>query len=189
MPDKLAHYVAAHPDTEVRMIVDNTENLLHQIDGGALDFAVIEGNFLKSEYGYRVWCTQRFIAVCGASYPFLKPPRVLSDLFAERIILREPGSGSREIFERRIGEGNGSIRDFKQVIEVGSIHAIKALVAAGCGITFLYEAAAAPELSNGLLKAIDLTDFNVSHSFSAVWRKNSLYTDEYQKLFSELLDG
>jgi len=185
LPDRLARYIANHPDTEIRMIVDNTANLLRQIDDGSLDFAVIEGYFHKSEYDYQAWRSERFIAVCAATYQFHKLPRILSDLFDERILLRESGSGSREILERRIEENNDSIRDFRQVIEIGSIHAIKSLVAAGCGITFLYEAAVAPELAGGILKKIELSDLNIIHNFSVVWRKNSLYADEYRTIFTE----
>jgi DNA-binding transcriptional LysR family regulator len=187
LPNMLARYVRSHPDAEVRMIVDNTENLLRQLDSGALDFAVIEGYFQKADYDYQSWSSQRFIAVSAASHIFQKPPQVISDLFEERILLREPGSGSREIFERHIEESNASVQDFRQIVEIGSIHAIKALVTAGCGITFLYEAAAATELASGILKAINLSDFNVTHSFSAVWRKKSLYADQHLQKFSELL--
>jgi DNA-binding transcriptional LysR family regulator len=187
LPEKLAGYIGAHPQTDIRMLVDNTEILLKRMDEGELEFSVIEGYFPKSEYDYQNYSNERFIAVCGAAYPFVKKPKILSDLFRERIILREPGSGSREIFERQIEERNYSIRDFRQIIEIGSIHAIKSLVAAGCGITFLYEAAARPELKTGLLRTIPLADFEVYHPFSMIWRKNSIYKQKYREIFNRLL--
>ena len=92
----------------------------------------------------------------------------IENLFGSCIIVREPGSGTREILERYLNERNCSISDFQRVIEVGSIRAIKSLVSANCGITFLYEAAAAQDLRDGTLRKIPLIDFERSNSFTIV---------------------
>lgn len=189
LPGRLARYITEHPETDVRMPVDNTENLLRRLDGGELEFAVIEGYFPKSEYDYEICSSEHYIAVCAPGYFFSREPERLSDLFGERILLREPGSGSREIFERHIREQNCSLQDFPRTAEIGSIHAIKALTAAGCGVTFLFEAAVRQELRSGLLRRIPLADFNAMHSFTAVWRKSSRYQGRYREILSLLLRG
>jgi LysR family transcriptional regulator, transcriptional activator of the cysJI operon len=187
LPSVLARFMNKNPETEVRMTVDNTETLLKQIDSGELDFAVIEGYFHKAEYDYKVYSAENYIAVCSAAYKFQQEPKILSDLFSEPIILREQGSGTREIFERHMEERNCSVRDFRQIIEIGSISAIKLLAAESCGITFLYEAAAKRELESGTLRQIPLSDFEVRHNFTFVWRKNSIFDDRYHDVFDELL--
>lgn len=186
LPELVTRYVREHPNSDIRMLVDNTENLLKQIDEGALDFAVIEGYFHKSSYEHRIYSNERYIAVCKNTYSFKNQPGQLSDLFGERIILREPGSGTREILERHMKQGNYSMKDFRQITEIGSIHAIKSLVAAGCGITFLYETAVKEELNNGEFQKIPLSDFEIFHNFTVVWRKNSIFYDRYQIIFNAL---
>lgn len=187
LPSMLARYMIENPETEVRMTVDNTETLLKKIDAGELDFAVIEGYFHKAEYDYKIYSVENYIAVCSAAYIFQQEPKILSDLFSEPIILRERGSGTREIFERHMEERNCSVRDFRQIIEIGSISAIKLLAAERCGITFLYEAAAKRELESGTLRQIHLADFEVRHNFTFVWRKNSIFDDRYHDVFDDLL--
>ena len=187
LPEKLAAYIIRNPENEVRMLVENTETLLEKIDAGELDFAIIEGYFRKSEYDYKIHSLQHYIAVCGGDYSFRQQPNVLSDLFDERIILREPGSGTREILERHMEERNCSIRDFRRFMEIGSISAIKSLVSAGCGITFLYEAAVKRELASGLLRHIPLVDLEIYNNFTMVWRKNSIFDDRYMGIFDDLL--
>ncbi|MGE4354330.1 MAG: LysR family transcriptional regulator [Oscillospiraceae bacterium] len=187
LPAKLARYLIENPEAEVRMTVDNTETLLKQLDMGELDFAVVEGNFQKTEYDYKIYSNEHFVAVCSATYRFRKEPKTIGDLFGERLILREPGSGTREVFERHIGERSCSVKDFSSVIEIGSIGAIKKLVAAGCGLTFLYEAAAKEELDSGALRRIPLSDFEVNHDFALIWRKDSMFNDRYQMIFDELM--
>ena len=187
LPRRLVRLIRAQPDTEVRMLVDNTQTLLGQINTGALDFAVIEGYYRKSEYEHREVSRQRYVSVCAANHVFAREPCTVQDLLGERVILREPGSGTREIFERYLEERNGSIHDFAHVMEIGSISAIKQLVAADCGITFLYESAVAQELAEGSLCLIPLQDFEVYNHFAMVWRKGSLFDDRYLAIFDELL--
>jgi LysR family transcriptional regulator, transcriptional activator of the cysJI operon len=186
MPEKLARYLSKDPQADVRMLVDNTETLLQKINSGELDFAVIEGYFRKNEYNYKVFSRERYISVCSCSYVFKQEPKTISDLFGERIIIREPGSGTREVLERHMKERNCSVQDFQQVMEIGSISAINSLVCAGCGITFLYEAAVKRELESGTLRQIPLTDFEVYNNFTMVWRKNSIFDARYLHIFDEL---
>jgi DNA-binding transcriptional LysR family regulator len=181
MPEKLARYIRVHPEAEISMLVGNTETLLRKINTGELDFAVVEGYFHKAEYDYEVYSREHFIAVCSGSHVFEKTPQTVSDLFDSCVILREKGSGTREIFQRYLEERNCSVSDFQRSVEIGSISAIKALVAADCGVAFLYEAAVIKELESGAVRLIPLLDFEVYNNFTLVWRKNSIFDDRYHK--------
>jgi DNA-binding transcriptional LysR family regulator len=185
MPDTLIRYLERAQDTDLCMLVENTETLLSKIDQGELDFALIEGYFRTSEYDYKVFSEQRFVAVCGASDGTNSQARTLRALFSASIFLREQGSGTREILERYLQEKNCSVSDFQRVVEIGSIRAIKSLVASGCGITFLYEAAVAEELQAGTLRVIPLEDFSLVNPFTMIWRKNSIFHAQYLQLFDD----
>ena len=185
MPGILHRCVAKDPTIEVQMLVENTGDLLKKVNLGELDFAVIEGYFRKAEYDYKVYARQHYVAVCSGAHTFAREPREINDLFNERIILREKGSGTRAIFERYLEERNCSIQDFSYRMEVGSISAIKSLVAADCGITFLYEAAVEKELENKSLQKIVLQDFDLYKNFTMVWRKNSVFRERYLEIFEE----
>lgn len=186
IPETLIPYLARERNTDICMLVDNTETLLHKIDSGELEFALVEGYFRTSEYDYKVFSEQKFIAVCGGDHLTKTQNLTIENLFGSCIIVREPGSGTREILERYLNERNCSISDFQRVIEVGSIRAIKSLVSANCGITFLYEAAAAQDLRDGTLRKIPLIDFERSNSFTMVWRKNSIFQERYLELYQHL---
>lgn len=186
MPEALPRYLARHPDTQVKMEVANTRDLLRQIDEGSLDFAIVEGFFEKSRYESLPYSTEPFLAVCASDYRFRGPVHTLTDLLSERLIVREPGSGTRSILERYLGLHNLSVQDFRLRMEINSLEAIKALTVAGCGITFLYEAAARQELTNGSLRAVPLENFRYAHDFTFIWRKNSVFPEHYRSLFHEL---
>ena len=179
----LENYLKNYPEAGIHMIVENTKELLKRLDEGTIDFALVEGFFKKSEYDYQKYSDENYIGVCSPDYQFHETPETVENLFQERILLREEGSGTREVLERWLDSQNLSIRDFRQTMDVGSLQTIRELTKAGCGITFLYDAAVKEELKDGTLQKIPLKDFHVLHEFAFIWRRGSIYADRYREIF------
>ena len=179
----LKKYMDQYPDARIRMVVENTRELLRRLDEGSIDFALVEGFFQKNEYECIRFSAEPYIAVCAADYPFRVHPEVIEDLFRERLLLREEGSGTREVLERCLNAQNFSVSDFDRIAEAGSLQAIKELTKAGCGITFLYGTAVQEELKDGTLIQIPLRNFQVYHEFNFIWRRGSIYGDRYREIF------
>lgn len=186
MPAPLARLLAAEPNVSLRMVVANTAELLRGLDRGDIDFAIVEGFFEKSEYDSLSYLTERYVAVCAPGYRFRQPVHTLEDLLGERLLTREPGSGTREILERRLREHNLTVRDFRAVTEIGSLNAIKALVRMGQGVAFLYEPTVRAELESGALREIALSGFPVLHDFTFLWWKSSVFAQTYREIFDLL---
>ena len=183
----LERYLRRYPDAKICMIVDNTQELLRKLDEGIIDFALVEGFFQKNEYDHQKYSDENYIAVCAPDYTF-NSDKITTDvsvenLFHERLLVREEGSGTREVLERCLDAQNFSIHDFDKVMEVGSLQTIRELTKAGCGITFLYETAVQDELREGILKRIPLKSFEISHEFNFIWRRGSIYADRYMEIF------
>ena len=183
MGQVLEKYLARYPQARIHMEVENTHDLLVRLDEGRIDFALVEGFFKKTEYDFQIFSREKYIAVCSPDYTFRDTPDCIEKLFQERLLLREEGSGTREVLERCLEAHNLSIQDFAKRMEVGSMQTIKELTKAGCGITFLYEAAVRRELEDGSLRQILLRDFPVVHEFAFIWRRGSIYAEWYRELF------
>lgn len=121
--------------------VDNTAHILDLLKRGEIDFALIEGGFDHSEFESRLYKEERFVGFCSLNHPFQGKEVELSRLWDETLIIREKGSGSREILEQSLESKNHSITEFKRLISIGNLGLIKQLTARGCGVTFAYEAA------------------------------------------------
>ena len=183
MGSVLEKYLARYPQARIHMEVENTHDLLVRLDEGRIDFALVEGFFKKSEYDFQIFSREKYIAVCSPDYVFQNTPDCIEKLFQKRLLLREGGSGTREVLERCLEAHNLSVQDFDKRMEVGSMQTIKELTKAGCGITFLYEAAVRRELEEGSLRQIPLQDFPVTHEFAFIWRRGSIYADRYREIF------
>lgn len=186
MKMRINRFLEKYAGDRIYFAVNNTHQLLEEINTMKLDFAIVEGNFDKNIYDYIVLAEERFIPVCAADYCFKKNITCLEDLFGEPLIIREQGSGSREILENVLGSRNHTFGSFKSVMEIGDIGITKELLKAGSGVTFLYEMAVKQELEEGSLREIVISDFHVCHEFALVWLKTKLFFDYYQNLAEEL---
>ncbi|MBC5786415.1 MULTISPECIES: LysR family transcriptional regulator [Clostridiaceae] len=186
MPQLLSRYLQKYPTVSIDLQIANTQQLLEKIDRGEIDFALVEGYFDKREYDSRMFSKENYIAVCSPKYPFSDKEQSLEQLFNEKLILREQGSGTREILERYLESKNFSFKDFRLLLQTNNIQAIKHFVMEGQGITFLYQITVQQELLQGQLQQIYLPDFPLSHEFNVIWRKNSIFTEHYQEIFQEL---
>lgn len=185
MPRFLIEYQTRHPDTVLTMITANTHELLDRISDGEIDFAIVEGYFDKTQYDYLTFSSEPYIAVAGTPLFEDCRPRSLSKLLDQKLIVREPGSGTREILEKHLEARNLSIHDFSGVSEIGNIPALKAVVSAGLGITFLYRSAAEEELKNGILFDVTPENFSITHDFTLIWQKGSMFASRYRTIFEE----
>ena len=182
-PRLLAGHAAHHPDQRILMTCGNTRELLDSIREGALDFALVEGSFDHASFDYETLSTEPFIAVAAPGT--LAVPATIHDLLHYPLILREIGSGTREILEANLAARGLSINDFSHRMELASINAIKALVQSGGGVSFMYRIAVEHELERGSLLDVTPADCPISHDFSLVWERGSQYANDYRKLCRE----
>lgn len=185
MPSILSSILKEKPHIKINMLVDNTENLLKKLDSGKIDFAIVEGFFSIQKYDSYIYKTERFIPVCSPKYPLNNHPLTLKDLLNEQLIIRELGSGNRDLLEQNLLENSISIKDFTYIKEIGNINVIKNLVKQGFGISFFYESVVKEEIQNNSLVEIPLSDFSISHNFSFIWQKESIFASHYKDIFNQ----
>ncbi len=182
----ISRYLEYHPYTNFKISYNNTKTLLEYLQNGLINFALVEGYFPKDEYNTMTFSSENFIAVCNKNHVFKSCPKTLSDLFSERLLIREPGSGTRNILERNLAIHNYSVDNFKHFIQVENMHSIIQFLILDCGISFLYEAAVKNEIESGSLKKIPLKDFSMRHDFTFIWQKDSIFSKETEEICSEL---
>lgn len=187
LSDSLAIILSEHPNFKIKMLVDNTETLLKDIDQGKIDFALIEGFFSKEKYDFMSYKTEPFIAVASPKAGLTDKTYTLEELLDYPIIIREQGSGTREMLEVTLKEANLAITDFHHITEIGSLNAICQLITNNLGITFVYKSVVQKELDSGKLFEIKLDLPPISHDFTFVWRKNSHFKSLYQDIFKLFL--
>ncbi len=180
--EPMSSYMKKHSDSDFYIHFGNTRELLADLQNGAIDFALVEGYFPEDTYETMLFKNVEFIPVCSSEHIFRKRPEKLEDLFEERILIREPGSGTRNILERNLSLDNYTVDDFRHFVQVENMHTIIQLLLKDCGISFLYRTAVEKELAEGTLKMIELKDFSMKHDFTFLWQRDSIFSDEIRKV-------
>ena len=158
------------PGHELSLVVDNTKHLLQMLDENRLDFAVIEGTFSKTKYDSYLLRMEPFVGICAKNSPLSGKHLTIEDLLKETIIVREEGSGTRRIFEERLTASGYGLNDFSREVSISSFVSIKALVAVGVGISFLYRSVVADADDIGTFTIEGITE---PHPFHVVYTRNT----------------
>ncbi len=137
IPGLLERYLSDGKN-QLTVEVDNTEKLLGMLKRGELDIALVEGYFDTGEFRHRLYRREEFVGVCGRDHPFAGRSVPLDLVFRNTLFLREQGSGTRQILERFLEEGNRSVSQFDRCVTVNNFGLMGELIGRGCGITFAY---------------------------------------------------
>lgn len=178
--DAIRNYLS-FPDHELSVVVDNTKNLLQQLDENQLDFAVIEGTFSKTKYDSYLLRMEPFVGICAKNSPLCGKHMAIEDLLNETIIVRENGSGTRRIFEKRLNSFGYELSDFSRQVCISSFVSIKALVSSNIGISFLYKSVVSDDNDIGTFTVDGLTE---PHPFHVVYTRNTnakSYSEQFLK--------
>ena len=170
---------SADPFHELTLMVDNTEHLLSMLDASKLDFLVVEGLFDKDRYGFDLLQTEPFIGICACEHPFSGRSVTIEDLLEETLIVRESGSGTRDILERQLDLCGYGLKSFHRLLTISSFPVIRKLVKARQGISFLYQAVVKDDPAFGRFQTTPLTG---EHEFHIVYLKDTR-AQEYVKEF------
>lgn len=174
----------ADPTHTLDLTVDNTEVLLGMLEDSQLEFAVIEGVFDKSRYGYHLYKKESFLGICSKDHPFAGKQVSLEQACQENLILREPGSGTRRLLERAMEDKGLRMDVFQRRISVSNFSIIADLVARGIGITFAYAPVAKQRED---LATFTVKDMQIFGEFNFVYCDEETALEKIALFFGETL--
>lgn len=172
-------FLRSQPEASFSLSVDNTQVLLRALEAGQLDFALVEGFFDRSRYDAQLCRQEAFFGVCAPQHRLAGRAVPLDEITGERLILREPGSGTRAIFEEALHRQNYTLDSFPSVVTISDFSTIKSLVADGLGLSFLYAPVVEQELEAGTLARFDLAEVPMSGAFYFVCLKDNLFAKNW----------
>ncbi|MFV8763905.1 LysR substrate-binding domain-containing protein [Aerococcus urinaeequi] len=175
------------PTANISMFVENTHILQEMLWEGKIYFALLEGHFNRQEFAHKSISNEEFIAVCSPKNILAKKANLLENLLDQQLILREPGSGTRDILEQALYNRNLHFDDFTGKTQITNMNVIKALCHRNIGITFMYRKAVKKELATGYLVEIPLVDFNIQHPFNFVYLKDPSDKQQIESLFETIM--
>ncbi|NNU77521.1 LysR family transcriptional regulator [Clostridium estertheticum] len=182
LPYILADYRNCYKNIDILLQVNNTEEILKKLLNRTIDLALIEGNFDREKFKYIKYKDDELVLAVSHLHEFAKYKNITLDkVLKGKLILREKGSGTREIFENDLLEMGYDLKDFKPYMELGSITAIKSLVEANLGYSIISKETVKKEVESGIIKIIPIKGLRIFREFNFVYIKDS--DEEFVKTF------
>lgn len=173
LPYILAEYKNCYKNIDILLQVNNTEEIIQKLLNRKIDLALIEGNFDKERFKYTKYKDDELVLTVSYLHAFAEYKNInIDEVLKGKLILREKGSGTREIFENKLLEMGYELKDFKPYMELGSITAIKSLVAANLGYSIISRETVKNEIESGKIKIIPIKKLKIFREFNFVYLKD-----------------
>lgn len=166
LPRHLVAFRRRHPGIDIRLGIGNTTQVAAAVLEGSAELGFIEGLVDDPALQTRRVARDQLVIVVGPEHPWATSfPIVPAQLTETDWVLREPGSGTRSVFEAALQDFGISPAALRISLELPSNESVRAAVEAGMGATALSASVAAPAIEAGLLHdaglALPERDFTV----------------------------
>ncbi|TAH63939.1 MAG: LysR family transcriptional regulator [Gottschalkiaceae bacterium] len=174
LPYLLKKFTSKYPDVTFSLTDYDSEKVVEGIIDGITDFGIIGAKFNSPQLEYIDLIEDRLVAIVpnNKDYPWKEYEELPIDfLLNKKIILRESGSGTRILLQKKLLEKDLDLDSLNIVAYIEDIEAIKKFVELGVGISFISERAIKKEVSMGLLKPYYIKELDLKRKFYFVYHK------------------
>lgn len=176
MPSIICSYMSSYPDVKITLKEGNTKEIVEMIKSGAIDVAFVEGlvdgsEIIKEKIG------EDELMVVTADKELAKPCYI-DELADERWVLREEGSGTREVFLNYIKD---KIDDLNIFFELGHTESIKSILMNRKCFTCISKIAVKDEIRKEKLFPVPIKNFDCKRDFLMIYHKDKYHSTLFEK--------
>ena len=171
----IGNFLQRHPESQVKLHVQNTANIVQQVAHYEIDLGLIEGDCSHPDIEVQTWVEDELVVFCAPQHPLAKRGQAtLEELTHEAWILREQGSGTRLTFDQAMRHHLNSLN---VRLELEHTEAIKRAVESGLGIGWISRLALRDAFRRGSLVAVETPELDLVRQFYFIWHKQKYQTN------------
>lgn len=156
--------------TTLFVVEDNTSEIERLLLKDEVDIGIVEGDLKSADLISEAFLEDELVLISGQGHPFFHQPIVKpQQLEKEAFLVREQGSGTRQLFERVMALHGVQ---WKLAWTCNNTDTIKNGVAEGVGISVISKRAVENEIRNGELHLSTIEGMSFCRSFKIVYHKN-----------------
>jgi DNA-binding transcriptional LysR family regulator len=165
LPDLLAAFARQHPGVRADVVVGNTTEIIEQLRAGEIALALVEGDAAGEDLAWEPFADDALTLVVPPGHRLAGRDDVSArDLDGESFVAREPGSGTRALFER--GMRDAGVEP-NVVLALPSGEAVVRAVAAGIGLAVVSPRASADARQRGRVVEVAIDGVRFARRFRA----------------------
>ncbi len=166
LPTLLGGFHARYPGISLSMEMGNTHQMIEALRHQALDVAFVEAPVAAPDLAVTPWREDRLVIIAPLDHPLAAQSQIAPEALArEPFIMREQGSGTREVAENNLRERGITL---SVAFELGSNAAVKQAVCAGLGLAVISEVTLTFELALKRLVVLDVPGIQFNRALTYV---------------------
>ncbi|MGO4887451.1 selenium metabolism-associated LysR family transcriptional regulator [Anaerobacillus sp. MEB173] len=180
LPYKLGRFKKEYPLVNIIMKIYNSKQIIEKIIDEEIDLGFIEAPMFHPSLICKPFLEDELVIIASATNddPLVPSQETMTtdDLFSLPIILREEGSGTRQVMEETLRKNQLDPAKLNVVLELENTESIKATVESGMGISIISLSAIQKELQLGTLRILKIPGLTLKRNFYIVHDKDKILT-------------
>jgi DNA-binding transcriptional LysR family regulator len=187
LPPYLGRFHLRHPGIRIRATSANTRTVLRMLLESRADIALVEGPVSHPQVEVQPWLDDELVVISHPQHQLLSRNDVdVGMLVREQFIVREPGSGTRDVSARALALHGVRLTN---TMRVGGTESIKQAVAAGLGLAIVSRAAAADQLALGKIAVLSVNGLVIRRTLAQIKLRGRVPTASARELELLLAQG
>lgn len=180
MPPVICQYMNSYPHVKVNLKIGNTRNIVEMIENGSVDLGFVEGKVDSTSIKQEIIGLDELIVVTGdRELATAQDEYYIDNLLDKQWILREEGSGTREVFLTHLGDFAAGLNLF---LELGHPESIKnMLIQSRKCLTCLPRISVIKELEREDIYEIKIKNLKFERQFLLIYHKDKYKTSLLSK--------
>ena len=174
LPEAVAHFQKKHPGVEATLVITNSADILQRLRSGDLDLGFVGLQIETPGLQARPFANDAIVLIAPPGHRLnqqIPAPDFSPEMLAEEtLIIREAGSGTRQIVEAHLAQ---SAVKPKRIVEMSGCEGVKRAVAAGLGVAFISKRAIEMELAQSCLKVPEIPALKIPRKLYVITRKDA----------------
>ena len=162
LPPLLGAFLRLHPEVHVELESTNTESVADAVAAGRASLGLVEGPPHAGQLRAEVWRPDELVLLVPPSHEWAAEGAItLEEFAAAPLLMRERGSGTREVIETTLEAAGLPARDLRIVMELNSTEAILGSIESGVGVGFVSRSAIHRQLALGTLGVVAVSGVTI----------------------------
>ena len=180
LPGYATQFRAICPQVRLRITIANSASIIRMVPENRMDLGLIEGAVYREELRSVPFYHDRLVLICQPQHPFAGREDITPDeVNRQPLLLRETGSGVRELFESAMQAHGLSIAPLWESV---STEALLEGVRAGLGISALPELLVRDALEQGHVALFTVPQLHLTREFRMTIHKNKFLSPSLRAL-------
>jgi DNA-binding transcriptional LysR family regulator len=159
LPTIIGRFHKKYPNVDVIAAISDTQRVVKDVEQGRIELGFVGAQIEDGGLEFRKFAFDRLVLVVPNNKRWLGVRAIsLNDLTHVPFLVRESGSGTRVVLERKLAELGYSIGDFNIVAQLGSTTAIKQAINADVGVSIISNVAVKHELHCKLMREVRIQE-------------------------------